>query len=215
MGWRTILFDLDGTLTDPKIGITTASSVALRHFGIKEAPENLTKMIGPPLHLSFQEFFGLSAAQAEQAITEFRRYYNERGWAENVPYDGMKEMLADLQRAGKTLIVATSKPEPTARRILEHFDMAKYFELICGAPFSPPEASKKSCVIRDALKRAGIASLEDAVMVGDRRHDVEGAHEVGLPAIGVLYGYGSMEELQTAGTDHITETVQSLHALLQ
>lgn len=215
MGWQTILFDLDGTLTDPRVGITTAASTALRHFGIEKAPDELTMMIGPPLHISFQEYFSLSAAQAEEAITEFRRYYNARGWAENVPYGGIGEMLADLQRAGKTLIVATSKPESAAKRILEYFALAQYFTLICGAPLSPPEASRKACVITDALQRAGITSLDDIVMVGDRRHDIEGAHEVGLPAVGVLYGYGSLAELQTAGADHITETVQSLHALLK
>lgn len=214
MGWKTILFDLDGTLTDPRLGITTAAATALRHFGIEEAPENLTKMIGPPLHGAFQEFYGLSPLQAEEAVRQFRLYYNDRGWKENVPYGGICEMLADLQRAGKTLIVATSKPEPTAIRVLKHFDMAKYFTLICGAPFSPPEASRKACVIRDALKRAGIETLDGAVMVGDRRHDIEGAHEVGLSAVGVLYGYGSLTELQSAGADHITETVRSLHALL-
>ena len=123
-------------------------------------------------------------------------------------------MLQQLRQAGKTLIVATSKPEATAVRVLEYFDMAACFDLICGAPPAPPEASKKACVIRNALSRMNIASLDGVVMVGDRRHDIEGAHEVGIPAIGVLYGYGSLNELQSCGADTITETVQSLSALL-
>lgn len=214
MGYQTILFDLDGTLTDPKLGITTAAATALRHFGIHEGPENLTKMIGPPLHGAFQEFYGFTPEQADEAVRQFRLYYNDRGWAENVPYPGIREMLQQLRQAGKTLIVATSKPEATAVRVLEYFDMAACFDLICGAPPAPPEASKKACVIRNALSRMNITSLDGVVMVGDRRHDIEGAHEVGIPAIGVLYGYGSLNELQSCGADTITETVQSLSALL-
>ena len=215
MGYQTILFDLDGTLTDPKLGITTAAATALAHFGIHEDPDNLTWMIGPPLQGAFQDHFGFPPEQAEEAVRQFRLYYNDRGWAENVPYPGIRQMLHRLQQSGKTLIVATSKPEATAVRVLKYFDMASYFDLICGAPPSPPEASKKACVIRNALARMNIASLKGVVMVGDRRHDVEGAHEVGIPAVGVLYGYGSFEELQCCGADAITETVQSLSTLLQ
>ena len=216
--WNTILFDLDGTLTDPKVGITKAVSIALDHFGIHEDPENLTHFIGPPLDESFPEFYGFSPEQTETATEKFREYYVREGWLENVPYPGMAELLRDLKAAGKHLMVATSKPEVTALRILEHFGMAEYFDRICGAPLDNQEGAKKVNVIRSALSWADSAwdgwSYEGAVMVGDRRHDVVGAHQAGLACIGVLYGYGDREEHENAMADFIAEDIAALRKLL-
>lgn len=213
MRQNTVLFDLDGTLTDPKVGITTAVSKALAYFGIREDPDDLTAFIGPPLIDSFEEYYGFTPAQAELAVVKYREYFSVYGWAENDPYPGIEAFLQALRDAGKTLIVATSKPEEYAVRIMEHFDLAKYFTLVCGAPMNDPEAGRKAAVIRSALARAG-ADAEDTVMVGDRKHDVEGAHQAGLPAVGVLYGYGSRAEHEACGADFIAENLNELLKIL-
>ena len=213
--WETILFDLDGTLTDPKEGITKAVAIALEHFGIQEEPGNLTHFIGPPLDESFPEFYGFDREQVAVATETFREYYVRQGWLENVPYPGMVELLRDLQAAGKRLLEATSKPEVTAVRILEHFGMAQYFDRICGAPLDSQEGARKANVIRNALSWAGPGwDAGNTVMVGDRRHDVAGAHEVGLPCVGVLYGYGSRAEHEKAGAEFIAEDIPALQRLL-
>lgn len=215
MAWNVILFDLDGTLTDPKVGICSAVRHALGAFGIEVASlDELTAFIGPPLHDAFPEYYGFDAAQTELAVEKFREYFSVRGWAENEPYPGIGELLTALRGAGKRLIVATSKPENFAVRILEHFGLAQYFELICGAPEDDIAACAKSEVIRSALKRAGIDTLDGIVMVGDRRHDVQGAHTVGLPVIGVLYGYGGRGELTKAGADYLAADLGELRTLL-
>lgn len=213
--WKTILFDLDGTLTDPKEGITKAVAIALNRFGIREEPGNLTHFIGPPLDESFPEFYGFDREQVAVATETFREYYVRQGWLENVPYPGMAELLRDLQAAGKRLLVATSKPEVTAVRVLEHFGMAQYFDRICGAPLDNQEGARKANVIRSALDWAGPGwDAGNTVMVGDRRHDVAGAHEVGLPCVGVLYGYGNRAEHEKAGAEFIVEDIPALRQLL-
>lgn len=213
MSWQTILFDLDGTLTDPKEGITKSVAYALAHFGIQADPDKLTNFIGPPLSESFPEFYGFTEEQTLLAVEKFREYFTQQGWLENVPYPGMAELLRDLQAAGKRLAVATSKPEAFAEQILEHFGMAQYFSLICGAPMDEQRGAKKAEVVADALRRTG-ADPSGAVMVGDRRHDVAGAHENGLPAIGVLYGYGDREEMHSAGAECIAADLAELRQLL-
>lgn len=210
--WKTILFDLDGTLTDSAPGITNSVAYALAHFGIHEKPENLLKFIGPPLNESLSEFYGFSPEQTVEAITVFRKYFVEKGWCENAPYPGIADLLRDLQAAGKQLMVATSKPEVQAVRILKHFGLAQYFDQICGAPLGNEDGAKKSAVIRRALECA--EDLSRTVMVGDRRHDVAGAKETGLPCIGVLYGYGGREELEKAGAAFIAEDMAALKKLL-
>lgn len=214
MRWHTVLFDLDGTLTDPKEGITRAFAYALRHYGVDADPDGLGCVIGPPLKDSFMELYGFSAQQAVEAIGKYREYYGSRGWAENVPYPGIGRMLAGLNAAGLTLAVATSKPEKFSVRILEHFGLAEHFRVICGAPMDTSDRGRKEYVVADALARCGCPDGEGAVMVGDRSHDVAGAHRNGLPAVGVLYGYGSRAELESAGAEFITQSVQSLGALL-
>ena len=215
MSWETILFDLDGTLTDPAEGITKAVEAALNHYGITvEDRSTLNKFIGPPLDESFPEFYGFDDEQVREATAVFREYFGRRGWAENIPYPGIDKLLADLKAAGKKLIVATSKPEEFAVRIMEHFDLARYMDVIAGAPMDNQEGAKKASVIRDALRRCGVEDLSTAVMVGDRRHDVAGGHQVGLKVIGVLYGYGDRPEHEAAGADYVVEDVPALRALL-
>ena len=212
--WNTILFDLDGTLTDPKVGITSAVATALAKFDIQEEPDHLTKFIGPPLRDAFMEFYGFSVGQADEAIHVFRTYFAAQGWHENIPYPGVFDLLSTLKSAGKTLIVATSKAEVFALQILEYFKLAPYFSLICGAPINNNAGGKKADIIRNALQRADISDLSGIIMIGDREHDIKGAHEVGIPAVGVLYGYGSREELTACGADYIVPDFSALQALL-
>ena len=195
MRWNTVLFDLDGTVTDPKEGITCAVAYALRQQGIIADPDTLTSFIGPPLHESFPELFGLTEEQTDRAVEDFRAYFSRQGWAENIPYKGMAELLESLQGAGLKLVIATSKPEEFALRIMEHFGLAAYFHRICGAQREDRASAQKGSV-------------------GDRRFDVAGAHENGLPAIGVLYGYGGREELENAGADYLAADLHELKQLL-
>ena len=213
--FSTILFDLDGTLTDPGEGITNSVAYALERFGIHvNDRKSLYPFIGPPLTDSFSRYYGMTDSQATEAVKVYREYFSVKGWLENCPYDGIDTMLSHLQRSGKRLLVATSKPEEFAVRILEYFGLSTYFEIICGAPFNPPKGHGKADVIKDALKRAGIFDLDGVIMVGDRRHDVQGAHAVGIPAVGVLYGYGDREEHEACQADYIVEDINNLEELL-
>ena len=215
MSWNTILFDLDGTVTDPKEGITRSVAYALEHFGIHvEDLDTLKKFIGPPLLESFSEYYGLSDEDCKTAVAKYRERYSVTGWAENVPYEGMAELLRDLKAEGKTISLATSKPEEFAIKILEHFDMAQYFDLICGAPMNAPKGHGKVDVIEDALQRLGITDRSDILMVGDRLHDTEGAHKANLPCAGVLFGYGDRAEHEACGSDYIVEDITELRDLL-
>lgn len=208
-----ILFDLDGTLTDSSEGITNAVVYALEHYGIHENKKNLRKFIGPPLRDSFQEYYGFSPQKAAEAVEKYREYYNAGGMFENQVYPGIPRLLNRLNGAGKTLIVATSKPEGLARKILEHFELASCFYDIQGADLEG-DREKKEDVIRYVLEKHGVTDTEDVVMVGDRRHDVEGAAAFGIPCIGVLYGFGSREELERAEARWIAEDVGELEKLL-
>ena len=212
MGVKFALFDLDGTLTDPKEGITRSAAHALRHFGIQADPNNLTFFIGPPLYESFERF-GIPEDRMEEAIAAFREYFEPRGWMENVPYPGIEGTLERLQGAGISLILATSKPEKFAKRIMERFDLAKYFTLLCGAPMDERRAAKSAVVAR-ALREAGVADPSQALMVGDRRHDVEGARANGLATVGVLWGYGTREELEAAGAKYLAEDLAQMEEIL-
>lgn len=210
-----ILFDLDGTLTDPGLGITNSVAYALDRFGIKVTDRaTLYKFIGPPLVDSFMEYYGFPEEQAKAAVTVYREYFAEKGWVENTVYEGIENLLSALAAAGKILLVATSKPQAFAERILAHFGLDKYFAVICGAPMNAPRGYGKADVIREALSAARVTDLSTAVMVGDRHHDIDGAKAVGIAAIGVLYGYGDREEHETAGADVIAERVDTLQKVL-
>ena len=210
-----ILFDLDGTLTDPGMGITNSVMHALTHFGITVTDRSdLYRFIGPPLMDSFMEYCGLTEEQAVEAVRVYREYFADKGWAENAVYSGIEALLADLVAAGKMLLVATSKPQIFAERILIHFGLDKYFTHICGVALQAPRGYSKADVIRDALDRAGVSDASAAVMVGDRHHDIDGAKAVGMESIGVLYGYGDRTEHEAAGADAIAESVATLKAML-
>ncbi|MBE6563383.1 MAG: HAD family hydrolase [Ruminococcaceae bacterium] len=212
--YETILFDLDGTLTDPAEGITNSVAYALRKYGI-EPPERreLYCFIGPPLADSFRKYYGFSEDEGSKAVEVFREYFRERGIFENVVYDGIDKFLSDLKKAGNTVVLATSKPELFAKQILERFDLMKYFDIVAGATFDETRV-KKDDVIAYALEQLGNADLSSTVMVGDRGHDVKGAAVHGIPCIGVLYGYGDREELENAGAKSIAESVEALSKLL-
>lgn len=214
MQFETILFDLDGTLTDPGLGITNSVMFALERFGIHESDrQKLYPFIGPPLWDSFMRFYGMSREEADRAVTVYREYYADRGLFENTVYPGIPQMLEELRAQGKTLAVATSKPEGFSVKILEHFGLAKFFDRIAGASMDQSR-SRKADVIRYALSELPQADPRTAVMVGDREHDVLGAREVGLPCVGVLYGYGDRPELEAAGALSIAENVEALKNFL-
>jgi len=208
-----ILFDLDGTLTDPGIGITNSVAYALRKFGIDvEDRKTLYSFIGPPLYDKFREEFALSHDDANLAIKYYREYFVPEGMFENTIYDGIPELLDRLKKNGKTLVVATSKPEEFALKILEHFDLRKYFDAVFGATLDE-KRNTKDAVIAFALESLSL-SPDSTVMVGDRKYDVEGAHKNNLLAIGVLYGYGSREEMTEANADFIAENISALEKIL-
>lgn len=209
--WKTVLFDLDGTLTDSAPGITNSLSRALAYFGIQEEPQNLLRFIGPPLNESLPEHYGFTPEQTVKAVEVFREYFVEKGWLENAPYPGVPELLGDLKAAGLRLMVATSKPEVQAVRVLKHFGLAEYFDLICGAPAGNEDGARKADVVRRALQ---FSEPSSTIMVGDRKYDILGAQENGIPCIGVLYGYGSREELEGAGASFIAEDLEALKNLL-
>lgn len=194
-----ILFDLDGTLTDSAEGITKSVDYALRQVvGIEtDDLSTLKGYIGPPLTAGFMENHGLDEATALRCRDVYRSRYEKTGLFENKVYDGVPEMLETLHKAGRTLLVATSKPEIFARRILEHFNLAGYFSEIVGATMDGSIDAKDE-VIAEALRRLHHPAPDRVLMVGDRHHDIDGARKNGLPVLGVLYGFGSAEEMQQA-----------------
>ena len=208
-----ILFDLDGTLTNPKLGITKSIQYALGARGIEiKDLSSLTKYIGPPLRASFMEF-GFNEEEAEELITKYREYYKVKGLYENEVYEGIEELLRKLKEKGMKLYTATSKPEYFAKIILEHYNLDQYFEDICGATMDNSRGTKEE-VIRYAICKNKINDLNEVVMIGDREHDVQGAKKVGITSIGVLFGYGSKDELSEAGADRLAETVEEVYDII-
>ena len=212
--YTTILFDLDGTLTDPGLGITNAVAHSLRQLGRLVPPRaELDKFIGPPLLHSYQVYTGLTEAEARAAIPLYREYFVPTGMFENEVYPGIPVLLAALRAAGKTMVLATSKPEPFAVRILEHFDLARYFDLVVGSTLEETRTEKAE-VIEYALTQLPAEAKAAAVMVGDRDYDVRGAEQNGLPCVGVAFGYGTREELEAAGAVAVADSVAELQSLL-
>lgn len=212
--YQTILFDLDGTLTDPGEGITNSVAYSLRHYGI-DVPDRreLYKFIGPPLYESYMNYYGFDEATAREAVEVYREYFRPKGIFENRVYDGIPELLQALKAAGKTLLVATSKPEGFSRQILDHFGLAQYFDFVAGSTLDGSRITKAD-VIRHALAQTGLTPDGTMLMVGDREHDVLGAKEVGLPCVGVLFGYGSRPELEGAGASYIAPTVADISRII-
>ena len=207
---KYIFMDLDGTLTNPKEGITKSFQYALNAFGITvDNLDELTKHIGPPLVDTFKEYYGFDDEKTKEAVKKYRERFEEIGWRENEVYQGMEKALKALTDAGKILILATSKPEKIAIRIMDAFDLSKYFTCICGAAGDGIRA-KKDEVIQYAIERNGITDLSSILMVGDRNYDILGAKKVGISSLGVLYGFGSREEFLEAGADYIAESVEEM-----
>ncbi len=208
--YKYILFDLDGTITDSAPGITNSVAYALKRWNIEvEDKSTLNCFVGPPLAQSFEKYFGFSKEQALEAVDEYRVYYRDKGIFENIVYPGIPELLAELRAMGKKIILATSKPEFFAKQILEYFDLSKYFDLAAGATMDSSR-TKKELVIAYALGELGVTDPSECIMVGDRDQDVNGARENGIECIGVLYGYGGREELESAGAAFIAETVEEI-----
>ncbi len=208
--YHYLLFDLDGTLTDPGLGITNSVMYSLQKFGIREESRtSLYKFIGPPLQDSFEAFYGFSAEKSRLAVQYYREYFSRQGLFENEVYEGITDLLTQLKERGKTLIVATSKPEAFAARVLRHFDLYDYFDFVAGATMDGSR-NKKGDVIRYALESCNIAERSSAVMIGDREHDIMGAKENGLDSIGVLFGYGDRDELVKAGATHLAKRPQDI-----
>lgn len=203
--YKYLLFDLDGTLTNPGLGITNSVMYALRKFDINvEDRTSLYKFIGPPLRDSFEEYYGFSSEQSELALQYYREYFSKQGLYENEVYDGIADLLMQLKEKGKSLIVATSKPETFATEILRHFNLYDYFDFVAGATMDVTR-NKKADIIRYALESCHISEKSSVVMIGDREHDMIGAKENGLDSLGVLFGYGSYDELKAAGATFIAE----------
>ena len=204
--YETILFDLDGTLTDSGLGITKAVQYALGQRGYAVPPrESLFSFIGPPLHRSFQRHCGVGEEEAVELVRTFRVYYNQMGGIlENEVYEGIRELLRDLKKAGKRLMIATSKPQAAAELVMHHFGLDEFVPEIVGGT-DDPRRNTKGKVIAWVLREYGVDPTT-AVMVGDREHDILGAAENGIPAIGVTWGYGDRAELETAGAKAVFDT---------
>ncbi len=208
----TLLFDLDGTLTDSTEGILNCLIYAIERMGF-EVPEDPNIFLGPPIRQSFAEFLGMNEEQVDEAVRIFRERYSDTGLFENRVYDGIPGMLERLKSGGKRLMVATSKPQVYAVRIFERFGLAQYFEIVGGAELDGSRDYKDE-VIEYVLAKAGITDRSTVLMIGDRRQDVLGAHKTDIECMGILWGYGSVEELTQAGADYIARTPQEAADML-
>lgn len=209
---KYILFDLDGTLTDPKEGITQCVCHALRFFGIEKAPDEVVCFIGPPLKEQFMEFASLSSTQAEKAVEVYRERYVPKGIFENKLISGIIPLLAELKKNGAHMAIATSKPTIFARQIAEKYEIAPFFDGIFGAE-TDGRNTDKATVIKIAMEALG-ANKEAAVMVGDRIFDIDGAQKAGIASVGVSYGYAQEGELEKSGVKHIASDAHSLLKIL-
>ena len=214
--YKFLLFDLDGTLTDSEEGIINCVRYGLQSCGFKIPEyETLRAFIGPPLVVSYQELCGLSYEDTEAAILKYRERYSEKGIFENKVYDGIPELLYDLNNAGYRLALATSKPEIFARRILSHFNIADAFEAVAGSSIEREDETKADMILL-AMKRLGLEEYDkaDVLMIGDRKHDILGAKKCGVSVLGVQYGYAPKGELLDYGVDIVAESVSELREIL-
>jgi phosphoglycolate phosphatase len=212
--YSTVFFDLDGTLVDSGEGVRNSVEYALKKFGIEvENKDSLSCFIGPPLTVSFKTFYGFDDENADRGVVYYREYYKDKGIFEGYVYDGIEETLKRLKDAGKKVMVATSKPEEYAKRVLEKFEIAKYFDFIAGATMDEKTRANKIEIMQYAFDSCGV-SPSDTIMVGDRLFDIEGAKHFGMECIAVLYGYGSKEEFEKYGAESIVETAEDVANLI-
>lgn len=214
MKYQYLFFDLDGTLTDPGLGITNSIMYSLSKFNIiVEDRSKLYKFIGPPLMESYEKYFGFDEEKCRQAVNYYREYFGVKGLFENEVYPGIPQFLEKCKGAGYKLVLATSKPEHYAVEIMNHFRLAEYFDCMCGSNFDA-SLETKADVIREAMHRCSIEVKKEVLMIGDRMHDILGACECGLDSAGVLWGYGNREEFQKNGAKYIIRDLDELQSLL-
>ena len=214
MRYREIFFDLDGTLTDPYEGITKSVQYSLKYFGIDVSDRNeLKRFIGPPLWESYMKYYGFTKTDADEAVKRYREYFSVTGLFENEVYGGIHTLLQELKDKGLRLSVATSKPAIFSEKILDKFDLSKYFDFLSGSELDGTRV-KKADVIEYAIDNLGITDRSSVLMIGDRLHDIEGAHSCGVDACGVLWGYGDRAEHTACGADYIAETLKKLKEII-
>jgi phosphoglycolate phosphatase len=215
MQYVTLLFDLDGTISDPKIGITKAAQYALSRFNISvHGLDTLVNFIGPPLRESFKIKYALEESEVEQAVIYYREYFSRYGLYENRLYPGIESLLGDLKRAGRRTLLATTKPEVFAHRILKHFRLEAFFSGVFGSNLDGSLASKDELIAHILTHEKNI-HRKSTVMIGDRVHDIRGARANGIDTIGVTYGYGSRDEIEGSHPTHVAHSVDELRSLLE
>lgn len=208
--YDVIAFDLDGTLTNPERGLIASFVYALGKMGVDYGEkEELKRFIGPPIYEEWQRVFGFTPEESSEALLIFREYYSVYGWWDNEMYPGVPEMLRALCESGKKIILATSKPEVFARKILDLFDIAKYFDYVGGAD-TDKTRDKKHEVLAYSMASLGVTDTSRVILVGDRVYDAEGARACGVDSLGVLYGHGSREEIENSGFNYICESVEDI-----
>lgn len=209
-----IIFDLDGTLTDNTQGIKNSVRYALEKMHFEHIPTEIPdQFIGPPLQWGFSQLFGFNERDTKLAVEYFREFYGENGWHQNVPYDGVLEMIAELDRLGKKMYIATSKLEKYALQIMEHFEMDKYIIQLKGADYSGKNATKTT-IITNILEMQQLTPGKNIVMVGDTLFDMDGGRENQLSTLAILYGFGKEEELRNAAPDYFAANVEELFEIL-
>lgn len=213
--WNTVLFDLDGTLSDSAPGITRCVQYALeKEFGIIRKPEELIEFVGPPLKEQFMLYTGCNDEMGERAVARYRERYRPVGIFENSLYPGIPELLLQLKNEGFRIALSSSKPEEFCHQILETFEIAQYFDVVCGSDMEGRHTDKAE-IVEEVLHRLGMENRrEEVVLVGDRKYDIIGARQRGVGTIGVSYGYGSREELELEWPDCIVDTVTELRNVL-
>lgn len=212
--YNTVLFDLDGTVSDSGEGITNSVRYSLQKFGIEENNyENLKRFVGPPLYASYEKYYGFTHEEAVRAVEYYREYYNACGIFELEIYAGIIDLLKWLKKSGKKVVLATSKPEVYAERIAEYFGFKEYFDNISGALLDGSRIDKAD-IITYALGRIGESDISKCIMIGDRSYDVIGAKAFGMDSIGVTWGYGTEEELCEAEATYIVDTPEKIKDIL-
>jgi phosphoglycolate phosphatase len=213
MPYKTIFFDLDGTLLDPRVGIIGGVQYALAKYTIQAEEKTLLPFIGPPLHESFQKYYGFDEKQSMEATMYYREYFIPKGMYQNTIYEGIYELLEKLKQANKNLYIVTSKPKFIADKVAAHYKLTPFFKAIIGAKADMSNASKK-LLVKEALALQPDEQKDSFVMIGDREHDSIGAKANDIDSIGVLYGYGTLEEINNIQPTHVVKSITDLEKLL-